>query len=1142
MDCNDRWSSLRLLCIATALGSTIFSGGVLGSQAAPIVAAAPKVRAEAATITLDVDHLPLLTVLGLAAQQAGLRPAYEKGVIPTDVHVTLHVRDMAVETVFQQILNGTGLVAQIRPDGVVIVVRPSESVSGLGIITGVVRDAVTKKPITGATITLDGAKSGIVSDANGAFKIPGVTPGTHRVTVRLLGYQAFTSVVTVINDGTASVDASLAAATIRLDEVVTTATGEQRRVEVGNVIAHLNVDSIAKTAPVTSLTDLLSARAAGVQVIETNGLVGSGPAIRIRGRSSIALSGNPIIIVDGIRQDNTEGGTYNSITGGMASPNRLNDIDFSQVASIDILKGPSAATEYGTDAANGVIVITTKHGQAGRTRWHVSGDRGWNNVPIGFSELYLGWAGTGFTYKHVFYPDNCTLAPMYSGGKSVLAGTCHADSVTHFNPLNHKAYSLFGSGLDEKVNIDVGGGTDALQYFLAGGFARDIGAMRLPDVFRAQAAAAGVPKSELQPNTQVQPSARAALTAQLTPTLDVSLNTSYMTTRQVSPSVNEIFNGLVADVGSSIPDSAHAYGYGDWGSTPLSRYGLASGQSQDTRRTTLGVTTDWNSFAWLSARATGGADLGTSTTQVSMSPQSLVAAGSNPDQGSLSVTTGTNNILTSDLQATVSHSVTKVLTSKTSLGWQAVSTRTRGVTASVVGNLTAANPTLNGVPNPQVMQQGTGSGTVGGYLEERLAFADQLFLTGALRLDGASGFGHDYHTTAYPKASLSWLAWDNGTSNVRLRSAFGASGIQPQNGAAYPLYLSTVVFGGAGDVPSAQLSSPGNPNLKPERSQEFEFGMDVGLWSDRVNLELTQYVKHTTDALVTEALGGTFGPSYAVQQNIGTVRNTGFEGTLQARLLDGERFGWNVTINASSNQNKLQRINAGVVTSLGAGIVQSNVVGYPLFGYWGYQVTYADTNHDGLIAPSEVTVANTGTYMGSSVPKMEMSIANRWGFLRNMFAVSALIDIRRGGVVYNGPALQAASTGVLREQHDSTAPLWLQARAVAQATPNGRYISLAFEDGSFVRFRELSMTYSLPARLMHRTPLSSLGVSLAVRNLALWTHYTGGDPEVSSVESGPDYLTYITGNDVARNDIRAGLSSSVIPLMRTWLLRFNAGF
>ena len=239
-------------------------------------------------------------------------------------------------------------------------------------------------------VRIDGTVFQVTSSTDGTYQISGVPAGEYRITARRVGYIAHTRTVTITDGEAATLNFGLNPPATKLDEIVTTALGEQRRYQVGNVISTLTVDSIAPTAPVTSVTDLLSARVPGLEVVETSGLVGSGEALCIRGQSgSLVLQADPIIVVDGIRQDNTSGGRLSGLGDIVPSPSRLNDIDFSQIETIDVLKGPAASTEYGTDAANGVIVITTKHGVNGRPQWRVSAEQDGSTVPTGISRILL---------------------------------------------------------------------------------------------------------------------------------------------------------------------------------------------------------------------------------------------------------------------------------------------------------------------------------------------------------------------------------------------------------------------------------------------------------------------------------------------------------------------------------------------------------------------------------------------------------------------------------------------------------------------------------------------------------------------------------------------------------------------------------
>ncbi len=470
-----------------------------------------------------------------------------------------------------------------------------------------------------------------------------------------------------------------------------------------------------------------------------------------------------------------------------------------------------------------------------------------------------------------------------------------------------------------------------------------------------------------------------------------------------------------------------------------------------------------------------------------------------------------------------------------------VDTRTRGQSATNA-QITATNLTLNGAVGSRVSQLGDRQATLGGYGEEEFSLADRLFLTGTLRIDAGSGFGRAYATAAYPKASASWLLIDRGSTTVRLRSAFGEAGVQPANGAALPLYAPGVSYVGGSAVTVYQLSWPGNPRLRPERSIEFEGGMDLNGWGNRVSIELTGYSKTTHDALVNLNLGQTVG-NYTYQENIGEVRNTGVEGSLTAGIVQGGATSWDVTLAGSVNHNKLVSLAPGAADQIVINYAQERQApGYPLYGFWGQRVMYADANHDGIIEPNEVTLADSATFVGPSLPTREASASTHVGMWRGALTVGGLVDYRGGYRVANANPLQAVEFGGnnLREQNDPKAPLWLQARAVAATAQFYPAPASFIEDGTFIRVREISLTYAIPNALARAARVQSLSVTTAVRNLALWTRYGGVDPEVTNTYGANVQASSTSNTSVTNNNVRADYGA--VPLARYWVVRLNVGF
>ncbi len=243
-----------------------------------------------------------------------------------------------------------------------------------GSIAGKVSDASTGEPLENARVVLAGPNRVETTGQDGQYTIRGVAPGRYLLKVLRLGYQPTGDTVQVAAGEVVAHNFAMALSPVQLDELVTTATGQQSRLEIGNSIATIPAAQIAEEAPITEFTNLLSGRAAGVQVLKSSGATGTGTKIRIRGSNSVSLSNEPLYYVDGVRIDAEPNGYAYNIGG--QSTSRINDLNPDDIENIEIVKGPSAATLYGIQAANGVVLITTKKGVAGKPRWNAFVEQG----------------------------------------------------------------------------------------------------------------------------------------------------------------------------------------------------------------------------------------------------------------------------------------------------------------------------------------------------------------------------------------------------------------------------------------------------------------------------------------------------------------------------------------------------------------------------------------------------------------------------------------------------------------------------------------------------------------------------------------------------------------------------------------------
>ncbi len=277
-----------------------------------------------------------------------------------------------------------------------------------GVVRGQVTDAATGTPLAGVRILLSGTNISATTGQDGTYELRNVQDAQVTIRAILIGYSSQRTTLTVV-DGVGAADFTLNRAVVSLDEIVVTATGLQRKRELANATTHITVSEVAQEVMPVSMASLIQGRAAGVQILNSSGTVGTSSKIRIRGSSSISLSNEPLLVVDGIRVENSSASS-SFFTGGQ-TVSRMNDFNPDEIESIEIVKGPSAAALYGTAAANGVIVITTKRGRIGAPLWTAYTEQGVVKEHTDWPDNYRGLDASG---------SSCRLA-------NVGAGTCGPD-------------------------------------------------------------------------------------------------------------------------------------------------------------------------------------------------------------------------------------------------------------------------------------------------------------------------------------------------------------------------------------------------------------------------------------------------------------------------------------------------------------------------------------------------------------------------------------------------------------------------------------------------------------------------------------------------------------------------------------------
>ncbi|HEY7395692.1 MAG TPA: SusC/RagA family TonB-linked outer membrane protein [Gemmatimonadaceae bacterium] len=943
--------------------------------------------------------------------------------------------------------------------------------------------------------------------ADGRYTIRNVPAGTWVVRVLRVGYQEQKKSVTMTSGQTETVDFTLEPAIVQLNALVTTATGEQRRVELGNSVSSIDAASRAQAAPTTSMATLLVAQAPGVQVLPGNE-TGTGSRIRIRGVNSITLANDPIYIIDGVRMTSNNGSQSGNIFTGGAVQSRAEDINPDEIENIEIVKGPSAATLYGTDAANGVVVITTKRGRAGDTRYNVNAETGiirdLNTYPTAYT--LWGHAPVGST-------RNC-LTPLLS---QVSSGLCASDSLTSFNLWSTKNTTPLGTGRRKKGGVQISGGQQALRFFSSGEYEQEFGVFKIPDFDVQRFDTLGIPiKDEwARPSELARGTFRANLDASLSPKLDASFSSGFITSRNRLPTIDNNAYGIGSNgFGGPGYELGHGRALSSLGFELHGYRATTPGESfqdiiaQYINRYIGSTSLNYRPTAWLSARLESGLDFAMRT------DQQLCARGTCADvgtrrQGAFNDDRTAIRTITVNGQSTATFQPRPSLNSKTTAGLQWVSsTFDRSGAGSV--NLTPGGVTNNAGATQFSDNSTSDSKTLGVFIEEAVGISDRLFLTAGLRSDQNSAFGTKFQQVVYPKVSVSHLLSDESwfprirfLDQFRSRLAYGASGVQPGPTDAIQFLSATTTNVQAVDQPGVVLASLGNQDLRPERANEFEGGFDSRWFGSRLTLDLTYYSKITKDALVGAVIPPDLGTGNTTQRtNLGSVKNAGLEGLLGAQLMDRRSFGWDMTLSGSANANKLLTLGVdaqGRPLPAQIGTTTQNRPGYPLFGYWQQRYTFADTSKDRMITLNEITLAKDTTFIAYSAPRFEMALQTGVDLLQRKLRITALFDHKGGYSLLNGTErIRCQSRNNCFGTYSKDAPLWMQARAVAVREASGNTQFGFMENGTFTRFRELSATWILPQRLVARMSAKDASFVVSARNLHTWTKYSGIDPESDS--------------------------------------------
>ncbi|AMW05400.1 SusC/RagA family TonB-linked outer membrane protein [Gemmatimonas phototrophica] len=983
-----------------------------------------------------------------------------------------------------------------------------------GTIAGTVVNEKNGSPIGDAQIMVEGRNIGTTTDNAGRFRLAGLTgSGQVQVTVRRIGFQPRTAGATI---GDANVRIALSERAMELTSVVVTGTaGVAEKRAIGNAVTTVNAAEVVATQPVNSFQELLNGRASGVSIVASSGQVGTGSRIRVRGASSLSLSNDPLIYVDGVRVDNTQASGPSNQGFGSASISRWNDFNPDDIESLEVIKGPAAATLYGTEASNGVIQIITKKGAAGRPVWNVTARGGSSWVPDWLTR----------------FDDNYGTVP--SAGSTTALDTVSISTRQLNDSLQRKfGNDIFTSGTLQDIQMSVSGGSSAVRYYVGGGYEENQGAERVNRLRR----------TNLRVNLQANPS----------PKIDLQSSLGYTTGRTYLPFESGGGGAVWGTVFSSpsflyggvrVPSRNPNNPQLGFRSGPPNAYYEAYDVFQDADRFTGSFQFTNRPTSWLNHRLIVGLDRLAENNEDRTPRNDIIGAtyasfaGSGlPTAGSISASTRDVTLTSYDYVANADFQLSGAVKSVTSVGGQIYLRQTRfrsisGSTFPAVGLTSISSASIRNVGSDELVQ----NNTVGAFIQQQFVWNDRLFLTAAIRTDDNSAFGTNFDAVTYPKLSASWVLSEEPSlpipafvNQLRVRSAYGASGLQPGAFDAIRTYSASGGF--------LTPSSAGNPDLGPERSTELEVGFDAGMWNDRVGMEVTYFKGSTKDAILSRQAPPSNGFPGLQLFNAGQVDRDGLEWIVRGTPLRRDNVSLDLTLSGSVNNYNIASL-GGTTDFVSLSSNVAHKVGYAPGAWWDRRVVSAEYNPTTKRATNLLCDNGAGgtvacataprVFLGNSVPTQEGSFSAGLTLFKNI-RVNAFVDWRGGYKKLDGNYRVRCGAFVLcRELYY---PDEVEDKALLGAVQAGTaYTHHLISDASFARFRELAATYTLPQSFARRLGASRASITVAGRNLGLWTNFPGIEPEASF-------------NGGTRGGAFGQWEQSVLPQLRQFVTTVNFNF
>ena len=1103
-------------------------------------------------ITISVNDIELRKVLEQVQKQAGVHFLYSPNTIDDSKKVSFHIKDKSLKDFFTEMLASYGISFKFISDKkfLLFIDRPQKgSVSDLAppvvekketpsiVVKGIVKDS-SGNPLSGVTITDKSTGLTAVTDSKGSFSIK-VSDNFPVLRFRHIGFATLEKSV----NATGFLSVSLFEVANSLNEVVVIGYGSVKKKDLTGSVSKVNIADLNK-APVRSFDEALAGRIAGVQVSSADGQPGASVTISIRGNNSLTQDNSPLYVIDGFPIEN---------------PNN-NIINPAEIETMEVLKDASATAIYGARGASGVIIITTKKGKVG--------------APVISFDAYYG-SQTSLKRMAVMDPYNF-IKYQYDLDSNKTKNTFFINGKTLDSYKNVKGIDwqglLFRTAPMENLNLSLTGGTATTKYSISGSALSQQGTVINSDYTRYQA--------------------RFVLDQSVGSKAKVGINVNYS---------NLIANGASTTITTAFNGNSRGLMYSVWGFRPVSGDSTNYNLLHNLFDTSIVLTNDYrgnpiiNTSNILNRKATNAliANIyfdytlssklrlrmtgGMSKTQL----RSDVFYGLNTVQGNPASPVGANGP-----NGSVNYANTNTWVNENTLTYNNQINRYNLI--NILGGATFQGTTSDSygysaiqVPNDQLgicdlgegiplaVSAGNSSNKLASFLSRvNYTYLTKYLFTVSFRADGSSKFSPENRWSYFPSAAFAWKLGDESfmkklswVSDAKIRTSWGVTGNNRVGDFSYQYSIyspisATYMFNNSPSR-SAIPYSLGNPNLKWETTVQSDLGLDVSFLNQRIDITTDYYNKDTKNLLLFASLPTSMGYSNAYK-NIGQVRNSGLELSINTINIKSKNFSWSTSFNITFNKSKVIALTQNQETLLSsinfdqnyatplymAKINQpiSQIIGYKWDGVYQYadfnqvgnkyllkdnvpnngnarnviqpgDIKYRDINGDGVVDNNDITV------IGNPYPKHIGGLSNTFKYksfdLGIFFQWSYGNDIvNLNKLIFDGNQLGVVNLNQYASYENRWTPTNTNTNIYRSkgGGPKGIFSTRIIEDGSYLRLKTIQVGYNLPAAKLKRVGIKSMRVYASGQNLFTWTKYSGMDPEVSSYQTtltpGADYSSY----------------------------------